>query len=135
MRNPLPYPFRLRKTLTTRQRITAYALLAFSGITGIVCVTVIFALADLGTPSLLPWIVWLLFGFGPFVIALEEYGEREQEEQEASDAPAEDSSPAPETLTRPAPPRLRLVPTNPARDDDYPYDQEADPRDHPRKAV
>ena len=121
---------RLRKDLTTHQRITAISLIVFGILASILCVVVIFALADLGRPSFLPWVALLLFGVGPFVTAFEEYGTSNDE----GDTKAETATPARDLHRRPTPPRLRLI-RSPEFDTDQPYDQEKDQGHHVRPAI
>lgn len=103
MKNILPDWARLHPDLNKRQRITAVALIVFGILASILCLIVIFALADLGRPSLLPWIAWFLFGVGPIVAAMEEYG---AEENEAVGEAGASTEMFPELST---PPHLRLI--------------------------
>ena len=128
MRTPLPRWARLRSDLSKGQRIIAISAIIFSALVSVLCIVTIFALADLGHPALLHWIVWFLFGIGPIAVALEEYG--------AGNAPAgtEDETAPAETEASgetSAPPRLRLI-HSPKFDNDQPYDQEADHAHHVR---
>lgn len=82
MQDRISYWARLRPNLTERQRFTAVAMIAFGALATLTCLVVIFALSDLGRPSILPWIAWLLFGVGPIVTAFEEYGADEVEAPE-----------------------------------------------------
>lgn len=102
--NSLLRPFRLRADLTPRQRVTAITLITFAVIVTTLSLVVIFALADLGRPSFLPWIIWFLFGVGPAVTAFEEYGVGDSEDDDE-----EDETPVAEVPGRPTPPRLYLV--------------------------
>ena len=51
---------RLHPDLSARQRVIATSLIVFGTLVSILSLIVIFALADLGRPSFLPWIAWLL---------------------------------------------------------------------------
>lgn len=106
--NSLLRPFRLRADLTPRQRVTAITLITFAVIVTTLSLVVIFALADLGRPSFLPWIIWFLFGVGPAVTAFEEYGVGDSEDDD-EESKEEDETPVAEMPGRPTPPRLHLV--------------------------
>lgn len=127
MKNLLPHWARLRPDLTKGQRIIAITLIAFGTLMTVACFIVIFALADLGRPSFLPWIAWFLFGVGPTVTALEEYGVKESEKSDAST----EKGAASECST---PPRLHLIRSSEASTD-QPYDQEDDHGHHARRAI
>lgn len=127
---------RLHPGLNKGQRAIAISAIIFGTLVSLACFILIFALADLGRPSLLPWIVWFLFGVGPIVSVLEEYGaesERMTREAETDEegADTEDSTETEALVGRPAPPHLRLI-RSPEFRNDQPYDQEADHAHHVR---
>lgn len=138
MKNTLPDWARLHPDLNKRQRFTAITLLVIGTLVTILSLIVIFALADLGRPSFLPWIIWFIFGVGPIVTAMEEYGaEREFEAKEVLEVHSfEETGPlAMEALAgRPTPPRLRLI-RSPEFPADIPYDQEKDQGSHGRRTA
>lgn len=109
MRTMLPRAFRLREDLTSVQRVIAVTLIMFGAASLALNVITIFILADLGRPSLIPWIALLLFGFGPLVTAVEEYGVEGIEEEETPAMQDEGAVPVTELHGRPTPPRLHLV--------------------------
>lgn len=126
---------RLHPNLSKRQRITAVSLIVFGALVSILCFIIIFALADLGRPSFLPWIAWFLFGVGPIITALEEYGAEDSESAEALGATTEGEATDVEALPgRPVPPRLHLI-HSPDFTTDRPYNQEEDHGHHARTAI
>lgn len=73
---------RLRDGLTRGQRAVAVVLLVYGMVGTVICFVAILVLANMGSPSVLPWFAWVLFGLGPFLWALEEYGPRGEESED-----------------------------------------------------
>lgn len=86
----LPKLLRLRKDLTMRETRTAIAVIIPAALATLASFAAMFILADLASPSFLPWLT--LFGLGviPLFATYERFGHFPDEEEQATTSNVED---------------------------------------------